>query len=64
MEDDLNELARICLEHARATRTRKTAAALRRMAKDYQHRAAQSGKGNAPTRHRPANRKPIGANRN
>ena len=57
MEDDLTELARICLKHAKVARTRKTAAALMRMAKDYQRRAALLHGSNAPTRHRPANRK-------
>src|SRR5437763_9920491 len=41
MEDDLIELARICLEHARASQAPKVAAALLRMAKDYERRAAQ-----------------------
>ena len=41
MEDDLIELARICVEHARASQTPKVAAALLRMAKDYERRAAR-----------------------
>ena len=49
MKDDLTELARICLEHAKAAQTPKAAAALRRMAKDYERRAAPSGKGKAPS---------------
>jgi hypothetical protein len=40
MERDLTELARICLQHARNAKARKVAAALLRMAKDYQRRAA------------------------
>jgi hypothetical protein len=48
MKDDLTELARICLEHAKAAQTPKAAAALRRMAKDYERRAAPSGEGKAP----------------
>ena len=40
MEDDLVELARICLAHARITPAPRAAAALRRMAKEYQRRAA------------------------
>ncbi len=38
---DLLELARICLQQARATNNTKLTAVLRRMAKEYQHRAAQ-----------------------
>jgi hypothetical protein len=57
MEDDLTELARICLEHANAAQTPKAAAALRRMARDYQRRAGSSGNGKAPKRGRSANRK-------
>jgi hypothetical protein len=40
MEDDLTELARICLEHARTSQVPKLSAQLLRMAKDYQRRAA------------------------
>ena len=40
MEDDLLELARICLEQARIAQAPNVAAKLRRMAKDYQCRAA------------------------
>ena len=40
MEDDLLELARICLEQARIAQAPNVAAKLRRMAKDYQRRAA------------------------
>jgi hypothetical protein len=57
MEDDLTELARICLEHAKAAQTPKAAAALRRMAKDYKRRAAPSGNGEALKRGRLASRK-------
>src|SRR5208337_5420944 len=38
---DLIELARICREQARGARSRQVAAELRRMAKEYQQRAAQ-----------------------
>jgi len=41
MEHDLIELARICIDHARTARAPKVAAALLRMAKDYERRAAQ-----------------------
>jgi multidrug resistance efflux pump len=45
-KDDLIELARICFKHALTTPTRRAAAALKRMAKEYQRRAAllQEGK--------------------
>jgi hypothetical protein len=49
-ESDLAELARICLKHAEAAKTRKLAAPLLRMAKEYQHRAAQLRSGNSPSR--------------
>ena len=48
MEDDLVELARICLAHARITQAPRAAAALRRMAKEYQRRAALLRGGNGP----------------
>jgi hypothetical protein len=38
---DLIELARICLKQARATKDAKLTTVLRRMAKEYQRRAAQ-----------------------
>ena len=41
MEDDLTELARICLEHARTSQAPKVTVQLLRMAKDYQRRAAR-----------------------
>jgi hypothetical protein len=41
MEDDLMALARICLEHASASKAPIVAAQLLRMAKDYQRRAAR-----------------------
>jgi hypothetical protein len=45
MEDDLNELARICLEQARVAPAPKVAAELRRMAKDYRRRAVRARSG-------------------
>jgi hypothetical protein len=39
--DDLAELARICLKHAGETKSRAVARELRRMAKEYQLRAAE-----------------------
>jgi len=45
---DLVELAKICLGQARKTRSRKVAAELRRMAKDYQKRAAELNSGKLP----------------
>jgi pyruvate kinase len=48
MEDDLVELARICLAHARITQAPRAAAALRRMAKEYQRRAALLRGDNGP----------------
>jgi hypothetical protein len=44
--DDLIELAEICLRQAHAVKSRAVAAELRRMAKDYQRRAVEltSGK--------------------
>jgi hypothetical protein len=38
--DDLIELARICREQARAAKAKNVAAELRRMAKEYEKRAA------------------------
>jgi hypothetical protein len=38
--DDLIELARICREQARAAKPKNVAAELRRMAKEYEKRAA------------------------
>ncbi len=43
-KNDLIELARICLKHARATSVQRAAAALKRMARDYQRRAGLLGK--------------------
>jgi hypothetical protein len=40
-EADLRELARICLAQAQATQDKRVAAKLRRMAKEYERRAAQ-----------------------
>ena len=48
-ESDLTELARICLKHAEAAKTRKLAAALLRMAKEYQRRAGQLRSGDRPS---------------
>ena len=48
MEDDLVELARICLAHARIAQAPRAAAALRRMAKEYQRRAALLRSDNGP----------------
>jgi len=39
--DDLVELAEICLRQAHAAKSRAVAAELRRMAKEYQKRAAE-----------------------
>jgi replication-associated recombination protein RarA len=39
--EDLVELASICLRQARAAKSRAVAAELRRMAKEYQKRAAE-----------------------
>src|SRR5262245_11669482 len=53
MKTDLIELARICLVHARASKAPKVAAALLRMAKEYQRRAALVPDGSDPAqRHR------------
>ena len=50
MEHDLTELVRICLKHAKkhakAAKAPKLAATLRRMAKEYQRRAACLREGN------------------
>ena len=43
--DPVRELARICRKHADAAKTAKVAAALRRMAREYQRRAARLGSG-------------------
>jgi hypothetical protein len=51
-EDDLTELARICLKHAKAAKTPKLARALLQMAKEYQRRAAQLRSGHPPPRRR------------
>jgi hypothetical protein len=40
-KSDLVELARICLKQARVAKSAVATAALRRMAKEYQRRAAQ-----------------------
>ena len=44
--DDLIELAEICLRQARAAKSRAVAAELRRMAKEYQKRAAELSSAN------------------
>ena len=49
-KNDLIELARICLKHARATSVRRAAAALKRMARDYQRRAGLLGRDTSPHR--------------
>jgi len=46
--EDLVELAKICVGQARKTKSRKVAAELRRMAKDYQKRAAALNRGKLP----------------
>ena len=46
--EDLVELAKICVGQARKTKSRKVAAELRRMAKDYQKRAAALNSGKLP----------------
>jgi hypothetical protein len=46
--DDLIELARICVEQARAARNREVAAELRRMGREYHERAAKLNGGTAP----------------
>jgi hypothetical protein len=46
--DDLVELAEICLRQARAAKSRAVAAELRRMAKEYQKRAAELNSGDWP----------------
>lgn len=46
--EDLAELARICMRQARETKSRAVAAELRRMAKDYQRRAADLEGGKLP----------------
>jgi hypothetical protein len=46
--EDLVELAKICVGQARETKSRKVAAELRRMAKDYQKRAAELYNGKLP----------------
>jgi hypothetical protein len=57
--DDLIELARICAEQARATKAPDAADELRRMAKEYERRAAKLNGGQPPLiaesffRHRP-----------
>jgi hypothetical protein len=38
--DDMVELAKICMQQSRATKAKDVAAELRRMAKEYQRRAA------------------------
>jgi len=43
--EDLVELASICLRQARAAKSRAVAAELRRMAKEYQKRAAELAPG-------------------
>jgi hypothetical protein len=47
--EDLIELARLCLRQAAATRNQAAAAELRRMASDYQARAAALDAARAPT---------------
>jgi len=46
--EDLVELAKICMRQARETKSRQVAAELRRMAKDYQKRAAELNSGKLP----------------
>jgi hypothetical protein len=46
--EDLVELAKICMRQARDTKSRQVAAELRRMAKDYQKRAAELNSGKLP----------------
>jgi hypothetical protein len=46
--EDLAELAKICLGQARITKSHTVAAELRRMAKDYQKRAAELHSGKLP----------------
>jgi hypothetical protein len=46
--DDLLELANICARQARAAKSRAAAAELRRMAKEYQKRAAELNSGKLP----------------
>jgi hypothetical protein len=46
--EDLVELAKICVQQARATEARDVAAELRRMAKEYQQRAAALDGGQLP----------------
>ena len=43
-KNDLIERPRICLKHARATSVQRAAAALKRMARDYERRAGLLGK--------------------
>jgi hypothetical protein len=45
MQADLIELARICMEQSRLASNKQVAAKLRRMAKDYQRRAADLDSG-------------------
>lgn len=45
---DLAELANICLRQARLAKSRSVAAELRRMAKEYQKRAAAFNSGKRP----------------
>lgn len=46
--EDLVELAKICMEQSRATKAKDVAAELRRMAKEYQRRAAALDDGILP----------------
>jgi len=46
--EDLVELAKICLQQSRATKAKDVAAKLRRMANEYQRRAAALGGGTLP----------------
>jgi hypothetical protein len=46
--DDLVELANICLRQARAVKSRAVAVELRRVAKEYQKRAAELNSGTLP----------------
>jgi len=48
MQADLIELARICMEQSRLASNKQVAAKLRRMAKDYQRRAADLDSGKLP----------------
>ena len=46
--DELVELAKICIEQARSTHKQDVASELRRMAREYQYRAATLDDGKLP----------------